>query len=134
VESVQRVAERTFVETTGPGTYTATVVIPAGGTITEIIWRNTALWTASTSAVLNVRTEDQAGEFIADYNIKVGPSADAAGVGGLCWGPISGLSKYCAAEKTVTATVVTVGETGDAGRSRLLVLYSVPTPVAATKA
>ena len=40
------VVEISFTETTGAGTYTGTVAIPAGATVLDVIWRNTVLWAA----------------------------------------------------------------------------------------
>src|SRR5919197_4197218 len=46
--------EVTFTETTGAGTYTGSVTVPAGSTILDIQVQSTALWTAATSATLKV--------------------------------------------------------------------------------
>src|SRR5690349_18261250 len=46
--------EVTFTETTGAGTYTGSVTVPAGATIVDIQIHSTALWTATTSATLKV--------------------------------------------------------------------------------
>src|SRR3990172_11751838 len=43
-----------FVETTGAGVYTGSVNIPAGATILNVRVRNTAAWTATSSATLIV--------------------------------------------------------------------------------
>jgi hypothetical protein len=46
-------------------------------------------------------------------------------------------ARYGSAVRTITGAVVTVGAAGDAGRTRMLVLYAVPQAaniVAATKA
>ncbi len=136
--------ERTFTETTGAGTYTATVPIPAGATVLDVIWRNTVVWTASTSASLTCGDDDNATGYIAATNVKAAPAADTNGAGAgistaLSLGATAGAykggaGKYCAAAKTITATVVTVGASGNAGRSRLLVRYAVPVVAAATKA
>jgi len=45
---------RHFTETTGAGTYTAAVSLPAGATVLDIIIDGVALWTATTSAELIV--------------------------------------------------------------------------------
>lgn len=135
-------AERTFTETTAAGTYTATVAVPAGATVLDVIWRNTALWTAATSATLNVGDDDDNDGYIAAVDLKSAPAADVNGAGGISTkasstgtGAMKGAGgRYCAAAKTLTATVVTVGSTGNAGRSRLLVEYSQPVAEAATKA
>lgn len=134
------VAERTFVETTGAGTYTATVAIPAGAWLMDLLWLNTALWTAASSATLDVGDDDDPDGMLDGINLKSAPAADLAisyrdgdtGVGddSAAFGPI----RYYAAAKTITATVVTVGASGAAGRSRLVVVYATPAAVAAVKA
>ena len=42
--------ERTFTETTGAGVYTASVNVPAGASLIDVIIQSTALWTATASA------------------------------------------------------------------------------------
>lgn len=136
--------ERAFTETTGAGTYTATVVIPAGSTVGNVTWRNTAVWTASTSASLTVGDDDDANGYIEATNLLTTPAADVNGAGagistrltlGATVGVYKGGSgKFCAAAKTITATVVTVGASGSAGRSRLIVEYVRPFSSAAAKA
>jgi len=136
----QEVAEeRSFTETTGAGTYTATVAIPAGATY-DVEIRNVALWTATTSAELTAGDGDDADGICAAIDLKTAPAVDVAGAGGIimsdnaaAFGAYQGFKKYCAAAKTVTLTVVTVGAAGDAGRTRVIVRYSTPTAVAATK-
>src|SRR3990167_6418961 len=70
-----QVAERTFTETANSGTYTATVVIPAGATVLDVIWRNTAVWTAATSASLLVGDDDDANGYIEATDVKAAPIA-----------------------------------------------------------
>jgi hypothetical protein len=143
-QTVQTV-ERSFVETIGAGTYTGTVVVPAGATVKDVAWRNTALWTASVSASLVVGDDDDANGYIEATDVKAAPLADVNGAGAgfssqLTLGATLGVykggaGKYCAAQKTITATVTTVDvATGNTGRSRLLVTYAIPTTAAATKA
>jgi hypothetical protein len=132
--------EVTFTETTGAGTYTGTVTIPAGCTVLDVVWRNTALWTATTSATLNVGDADTVNGYFSAINVKAAPVADTAGMGGISnfkgdtgAGAYSGKTKYYAAQGLITATVVTVGGTGNAGRSRLVVTFLQPQPTVATK-
>jgi hypothetical protein len=139
-----QVVERTFAETSGTGTYTATVVVPAGATVQDVIWRNTVLWTNAGSASVVVGDDDDANGYIEATDLKAAPVADtngaAAGIstrlslGATCGAYKGGAGKYCAAQKTITATVTTGVGTATAGRSRLLVVYAVPTTAAATKA
>ncbi|MGD0248347.1 MAG: hypothetical protein ABSB75_04765, partial [Candidatus Limnocylindrales bacterium] len=76
-----QVEERTFVESKNSGTYTATVVVPIGATVLDVIWRNTALWTASVSASLVVGDNDDANGYIEATNLKSAPTADTNGAG-----------------------------------------------------
>jgi hypothetical protein len=135
--------EVTFTEA-GAGTYTGTVAVPAGATVLDVVWRNTVLWTNGTSASLEVGDDDDANGYVEATNLKAAPLAD---VNGAAYGLSSRLSlgatigvykggagKYCAAAKTITATVTVGAGAQTAGRSRLLVTYAVPTVTAATKA
>jgi hypothetical protein len=134
--------EITFTEA-GAGTYTGTVVVPAGSTTLDVIVRNTALWAAATSASLVVGDDDDANGYIEATDVKAAPSADTNGAGaglstagslGATAGVYKGAAgKFNAAEKTITATVVSVGA-GTTGRTRVLVIFAVPTTAAATKA
>jgi hypothetical protein len=134
--------ERTFIETAGDGVYTATVAIPAGATVLDVIFRNTALWTAGTSALLVVGDDDSVNGYIASTSVKAAPIADTAGAGagfstalslGATLGAYAGgAGKFCAAAKTITATITKIG-TGTAGRSRLLVKYALPHSTAVAK-
>lgn len=137
--------ERTFVETANGGTYTGTVVVPVGATVLDVIWRNTALWTASVSASVVVGDGDDPDGYIAATDLKAAPLADVLGarygfssketLGATIGVYKGGAGKYCAAQKTITATVTTVDAgAGTAGRSRLLVVYATPTSVEASKA
>jgi len=125
------VKSRHFTESGAAGTYTATVAVPSYATVLDVRWSNQALWTAGTSATLNVGdTEDADGYFDA-VDVKAAPIADVNGAGGIsCFlkdtgaGVYAGLTKHLPAGTTITATVVTVGTSGTAGRSRLTVVYA----------
>jgi hypothetical protein len=139
-----QVVERTFAETSGTGTYTATVVIPAGATVQDVIWRNTVVWGNAASASVTVGDDDDVNGYIEATDIKTAPAADVNGggaglstrlsLGATCGAYKGGAGKYCAAQKTITATVTTGVGTAATGRSRLIVVYAVPTTAAATKA
>jgi len=141
VQQTEQMVERTFVETAGAGTYTATVVIPLGATVEDVMWKNTVVWDNAGTCVLNVGDDDDADGYFDDVDVKTVPAADVVGYGGASTklsdtgaGVYKGKAgKYCAAEKTITATVVTSSTGGGAGRSRLLVKYSLPTTAAASK-
>lgn len=136
-----------FTETTGAGTYTGTVTIPAGAVIADIIVHNTALWTATTSASLEVGDGDDADGFFTAVDLKAtdllanesislqGPQGGVGGVYATAGTSTHITNRVAAAERTITATVVTVGAAGAAGRTSVLVMYALPSTVtAATKA
>jgi hypothetical protein len=136
--------ERSFAETSGTGTYTATVVVPAGATVLDVIWRNTVVWGNAGSASLVVGDDDDANGYIEATDIKTAPAADTVGasaglssrlsLGATIGAYKGGAGKYCAAQKTITATVTTGVGTAATGRSRLLVVYTAPSTAAASKA
>lgn len=135
--------ERQFIED-GAGTYTAEVDLPAGATIEDIIIHATAVWTAATSAALNVGDATDPDGFYTTVNLKAtdllaGESLSFAKAGGKEGAYITAthvLGRYAAAARTISGVVVSVGA-GTAGRTRMTVKYSVPLAadvVAATKA
>lgn len=136
--------ERTFTETAGTGTYTGTVVVPAGATVVDVIWRNTVVWANAASASVVVGDDDDVNGYVEATNLKSAPAADTNGAAAGLSSRLSlgatigvykgGAGKYCAAQKTITATVTTGVGTETAGRSRMLVTYAVPSVAAATKA
>ena len=119
-------------------------MVPAGATVADVAWRNTVLWTNAASASLVVGDDDDPNGYIEATDLKAAPIADVNGAGAgistrLSLGATAGAykggaGKYCAAEKTITATVTTGVGTQTAGRSRLLVTYAVPATAAAAKA
>jgi hypothetical protein len=139
LNSLPVVAVADFTETAGAGTYTAEVTIPAGAFVLDVMWVNSALWTAATSAAMNVGdTTDPDGIFAA-VNVKAAPALGAflsyqrkdAGVGAYAG---TKLLQYAAQDK-IKATVTTEGAAGVAGRSRMIVTFvNPPAPVVAAKA
>ena len=125
---------RSLTETTGAGTYTATVAVPAGYSA-EVILHQVALWTATTSATLNAGDDDSANGFFDGIDLKAAPAAGGnlsslSGAAGC--GAYGGALKAYAEAKTITVTVVTVGAAGNAGRSQIQVnLYKTANAVAA---
>jgi hypothetical protein len=135
-------AELTFTETAGAGTYTGEVVVPAGAWLLDIMVQNVALWTAATSASLEVGDATDPDGFYTAVDLKATDLlanesisfAQQGGVGGAYLPAGHVLGRYSASERTITATVVTVGAGGTAGRTRVLVQYIDAGDVAATKA
>ncbi|MBE3040333.1 MAG: hypothetical protein IMZ62_16165, partial [Chloroflexi bacterium] len=117
---------RTFTETAGAGTYTATVAVPAGYTVLNIDWINAVVWNNTTSATMNVGDDDDPDGYFVAIDVKAVPAAAARlsslpNVAGGSYGVYCGAPKAYAGAKTITATVVTVHAVGDTGRSTLIV-------------
>ncbi len=132
-----------FRETTGAGTYRGTITVPANSLILDVVWKNSKLWTATTSATLNVGDEDDPDGYFANINLKAEP-VEATPTNPVSWssfksdagtkaGAYAGLRKYSTSAQVITATVVTVGATGDAGISYMFVIYATPIAVNASK-
>lgn len=128
-----RVAERVFTETTAAGTYTATVAIPAGATIHDIIVNGVALWAAGTSATMTVGDAGNASGYFASVNLKAtdllaGESISFDQAGGKAGAYIANSQvspRYAVAARVISGVVVTVG-TGATGITRMCVVYSLP--------
>jgi hypothetical protein len=125
----------------GAGALVGTVVIPAGATVLDVIVRNTVLWTNGTSASLVIGDNDDADGYVEATDLKAAPIADTNGagagistklsLGASCGVYKGGAGKYCAAQKTITITATAGAGAQTAGRTRVLVVWAVPTVVAA---
>ncbi len=135
-----RVVERSITETTGAGVYTASVSLPAGATITDIIINGVALWDATTSATLKVGDAADDDGFFTAVNLKAtdllagesisleapGGKQGAYVVPGAADDAFQVSKRYNAASRVISAVVTTVGAAGSAGRTRMMVAYAVP--------
>jgi len=136
-----KAAEVTLTETTGAGVYTGSVSIPAGATLHDIIVNGVALWTAATSATGKVGdVADDDGDFtgidLKATDLLAGESLSFALAGGKAGAYIANSQvspRYSATARVISMIVTTVGSTGSAGRTRMTVLWSLPTATAATK-
>jgi hypothetical protein len=140
-------SEVTFTETAGAGTYTGALALPAGATILDVTVVQVAQWTAATSAVMQVGDAGDAAGFISALDLKAAAAGAVYAFGSLgAWGASPGgayiqqagndgsfLGLYSASARTITATVVTVGGGGAAGRTRLVVSYVAAPSTVATK-
>ena len=140
-------SEVTFTEN-GAGTYTGSVSVPAGATLVDIIVHAVALWTAATSAVMKVGDVADDDGFFTAVDLKAtdllaGESIDFSHTGGQegadLDSPAAGAHvrrPYLATARVISGIVTSVGA-GTAGRTRMTVIYSLPTgasQIAATKA
>ena len=135
--------EVTVTETTGAGTYTGSVTVPAGASILDVIVNGVALWNTTTSATLKVGDVGDDDGYYTGVDLKAtdllaGESLSFTAAGGKAGAYIANSQvspRYSASERVVSAIVTTVGAAGTLGRTRMTVVYTVPaTPVAATKA
>lgn len=134
--SVILAKEATFAETTGAGTYTGSVVLPAGATLLDIKLRSTALWTATTSAIMKIGdVADDDGWFTAidlkAIDLLVGEDINFDQTGGKQGAYLNNTTGarsagYNAASVTISGIITTVGAAGTAGRTRMIVLYYPP--------
>lgn len=137
-------AEVTFTETTGAGVYTGEITVPAGATILDIKTRSTALWTATTSALMDIGDAGDPDGWFTQIDLKatdllVGEEINFVQTGGKQGAYLNTTTgarsaAYSASARVISGVVTTVGAAGNAGRTRMMVVYTLPTAVAATKA
>jgi len=139
--------EVTFTETTGAGTYTGSVTVPGNSWLLDIKIYNTVYWTATTSANLDVGDVATADGWFTQIDLKttdIVAGADAevidfnnpGGTEGAYLVTATGerALMYAATARVISGIVVTVGAAGNAGRTRMVVIYTDPTvPTVATK-
>lgn len=135
--------EVTFTETAGAGTYTGGVVVPAGATILDIVVHAVAVWDNAGAVTMKVGDTDDDG-FYTGINLKAtdlaaGESLSFAQSGGKAGAYNTGTNthwtnRYSASERTINGIVTTASTGGSAGRTRMTVVYALPTITAATKA
>jgi hypothetical protein len=137
-------AESLYFVENGAGTYTGTVVLPAGATLIDVIVHAEALWAAGTSAALIVGdTVDDNGIFDAvdlkATDLLAGESISVNGLAGGQHGADLALDytsvatigasqikrRYLGTERTMQAKVTSVGA-GTTGRTRVTFVYAMP--------
>lgn len=131
--------EVTFTQTTGDGTYTGTIALPAGSTILDVQVHGIALWAGGTSASLIVGDGVTANGFFLATDLYAtallaGEANTIEHPGGLAGAFIGAEQRvlYSSGARNVIGVITQVGA-GTAGRTRLVVIYVTPTAVAATK-
>lgn len=130
-----------FTETDAAGTYTGTVPVPAGATIHDIIINGIALWTAASTATLKVGDAGNDAGFYTGVNLKAtdllaGESISFALAGGKAGAYIANSQvspRYSASARSIIGVVTTTGANGNAGRTRMVVVFSLNKAVDATK-
>lgn len=128
-----------FTQTSGNGTYTGTIPLPAGSNIIDVAVHGIALWDASTSASMVVGDGSSANGFFLATDLKAtdllaGEVNNIEHPGGLAGAYIASEQRvlYAAGARNVIGVITQVG-TGAAGRTLLVVTYATPTSAAATK-
>ena len=132
--------EVTFTQTSGDGTYTGTIALPAGSQILDVAVHGIALWAGGTSASLVVGDGDSANGFFTATDLYAtdllaGEVNNIEHPGGKAGAYIGSEQRklYSATARNVIGVVTQVGA-GTAGRTRLVVTYANPTAAAAVKA
>ncbi len=138
-----------FTEVTGnnaAGTYNASVTIPAGSYVVDVIVYATALWNSSGACTLIVGDTQSGGSpdadgFFTGVDLKATDLLAAEGLSmsggtGLAGGKIGAdvansqfNRRRLAVERTITATVTTAAASGTTGVTRVIVLYTDPASV-----
>ena len=135
-------AEVTFTETSGAGTYTGSVAIPAGATILDIIINGVALWNNAGACTLKVGdVADDDGYFtgvdLKATDLLAGESLSFALAGGKAGAYIANSQvspRYSASARTISGIITTASTGGSTGRTRMTVVWTVAAPAtAATK-
>lgn len=131
-------SEVTYTED-GAGTYTGSVTVPAGATIVDIIVHGDVLWAAASSASMKVGDTDDDGFYI-DVDLKATDLTALQSVSFAQSGGVAGAynvgtnthwtNRYSASARTITGVVTSVGA-GTTGRTRMTVIYSLPSSVVA---
>lgn len=134
---------RSFTETTGAGTYTGSVTVPIGAIITDIKVWSTVLWTATTSALMDVGDAVDPDGWYTQIDLKatdllVNEEINFAQLGGKQGAYIVAATgqrstAYSALARVISGIIITVGAAGLAGRTFLSVHYVLPIATAAVK-
>lgn len=134
--------EVTFTETSGAGTYTGSVAVPAGASILDIIINGVALWNNAGACTLKVGdVADDDGYFtgvdLKATDLLAGESISFAQAGGKAGAYIANSQvspRYSASARVISGIVITASTGGSTGRTRMIVVYTDPAgPSAATK-
>jgi hypothetical protein len=137
--------EVTFTETSGAGTYTGSVTVPAGSTLIDVIVNGVALWDNTGTVTMKVGYVADDDGFYTAVNLKAtdllaGESISFSHQGGKGGAYFAGTNthvapRYQATERVISGIITTSSTGGTAGRTRMTVLWAPPAVTsAATKA
>ena len=127
--------------TLAAGVYTASVNLPAGSHLFDILVEGVALWDNGTSATLIVGDGTDDDGYFTGVNLKAtdllaGESLSFAMAGGKAGADIANSQvnrRYTGGERTITAKVTTVGTAPTTGETRVLVIWGQPSPAVRTE-
>jgi len=136
-----------FTETSGAGTYTGTITVPAGSFLVEVGVHCIAVWNPSSTVAMDVgdaavaqgmliiTSLKAAGDLVAGETLAIAGGAGTDGgetgsdVTGSAW-----TRRYLATERVITGTITAAGTGGSTGRTLMYVVYTDPAaPAAAVK-
>lgn len=128
-QDVVRAADVLFTQTTGAGTYTGTIPLPAGARILDIGVDGQALWTGTSASLIVGDAADNDGFFTATdlvaTDLLAGEINNLEHPGGKAGAYIAAEQRklWQATARSVIGVITQVG-TGTAGRTRLYVVYT----------
>lgn len=133
--------EVSFTETSGSGVYTGSVTVPAGASILDVLVNGVALWDNAGTATLKVGDVADDDGYFTGVNLKTtdllaGESLSFALAGGKAGAYIANSQvspRYSATARVVSGIITTSSTGGTAGRTRMTVIWTNNTAVAATK-
>ena len=136
--------EVTFTELGGNLTYTGSVTIPAGATVLDVIVHATALWDNAGAVTMKVGDATDDDGIYTGVNLKAtdllaGESLSFAQSGGKGGAYNVGTNthwttRYLETARVISGIITAASTGGSAGRTRMTVIYTLPTITAATSA
>lgn len=126
--------EASFTETSGAGTYTGSVAVPAGASIHDILINGVALWNSAGACTLKVGDVADDDGYYTGVDLKAtdllaGESLSFALAGGKAGAYIANSQvspRYSATARVVSGIITQASGTGTLGRTRMTVVYSLP--------
>lgn len=124
------------------GVYTASLTLPAGAHLIDILVEGVALWNNGTSATLKVGDAAVDDGYYTAVNLKAtdllaGESISFAQAGGKAGSYIANSQvspRYSATERVISAIVTTVGTVPTTGETRVAVIWTQPAAESRTEA
>lgn len=136
-----------YTETSGAGTYTGAVTVPAGSILLDVVVHGIAVWNPSSTVgmtvgdaavadgILTITSLKSGGDLAAGESLSVtgGTSTSGAEEGGDVTGS-AWTRRYLATERVISGVITAAGTGGTTGRTLMVVTYTDPIiPADATK-